>query len=252
MLNGVQARHSLSSTGKGYALAVGFVAGALALTLPLRQFRLGPNVVLFYAAVMASSWFGGKGPGLEAVILSTLAVDYFLTPPLYSLSVNSADLAFFVSFIICAIAAGWVSARRRGTEQASAATTDQLKTSVTDRTAQLDKAAESLRSEIAQDERARKKHFVQPGNNFDLLKKLPVQASLIGTQGLMLPLGPTSTIGCSALNRAKKSLLGRPFWSAFTPTIVSDWNWLSATPLNQLGNLRWNTAFGDRTVKCAG
>jgi PAS domain S-box-containing protein len=149
-VNGVQARQALSSIAKDYALAVGFVAGALALTLPLRQFRQGPNVFLFFAAVMASSWFGGKGPGFEAVILSTLAVDYFLTPPLYSLSVDSADLAFFVSFILCAMAAGWVSARRRGAEQASAATTDQLKTRVTDRTAQLDKANEALRAEIAE------------------------------------------------------------------------------------------------------
>ena len=94
MSNGIQARHSLSSIVKGYALAVGFVAGALGLTLPLRQFTQGPNVFLFYVAVMASSWFGGKGPGLEAVILSMLAVDYFLTPPFYSISVDSADWFF--------------------------------------------------------------------------------------------------------------------------------------------------------------
>lgn len=149
MSNGVQARHSLSSTVKGYALAVGFVAGALALTLPLRPFTRGPNVFLFYAAVMASSWFGGKGPGFGAVILSTLAVEYFLTPPLYSLSVGSAGLAVFVSFILCAIAAGWVSARRRVAGRALAAATDQLNPRVTDHTAQLERANEALRAEIA-------------------------------------------------------------------------------------------------------
>jgi len=32
---------------------------------------------------MASAWFGGTGPGLFSVLISTLVVDYFFVPPFH-------------------------------------------------------------------------------------------------------------------------------------------------------------------------
>ena len=64
------------------------VAAALSSSLPLQRLFPYPFLFLFFAAVMASAWFGGTAPGLFAVILSTLAVDYFFVPPFHSFAIN--------------------------------------------------------------------------------------------------------------------------------------------------------------------
>jgi hypothetical protein len=61
-----------------YGLAVLFVAGAVLLTRLLASFM--DTIPLLYAAVMISSWYGGRGPGLLSVLLATLAVDYYFVP----------------------------------------------------------------------------------------------------------------------------------------------------------------------------
>src|SRR5580700_7037795 len=99
-------------------IALVCVAAALSASLPLQRLFPYPFLFLFFAAVMASAWFGGTGPGVFAVILSTLAVDYFFVPPLHSLAINPTDIAYFVAFILCALAASWVSSSKRKSEEA--------------------------------------------------------------------------------------------------------------------------------------
>ena len=67
---------------RGYAIALLFSAMALICTSLLKGLFPYPFLFLFFAAVMASAWFGGTGPGIFAVLLSTIAVDYFFVPPL--------------------------------------------------------------------------------------------------------------------------------------------------------------------------
>ena len=59
-----------------YGLAVVAVGAALLITTTLEKYT--DITPLFYAAVVVSAWFGGRGPGLLAVVLSALAIDYFL------------------------------------------------------------------------------------------------------------------------------------------------------------------------------
>jgi PAS domain S-box-containing protein len=67
-----------------YGVAVVSVALALVLTLRLQPL-LAPTVLpLFFLAVTFSTWYGGRGAGFTATILSVLATRYFLLPPLYS------------------------------------------------------------------------------------------------------------------------------------------------------------------------
>jgi PAS domain S-box-containing protein len=67
-----------------YGVAVGSVALALVLTLRFLPL-LAPTVLpLFFLAVTFSTWYGGRGAGFVATILSVLATRYFLLPPLYS------------------------------------------------------------------------------------------------------------------------------------------------------------------------
>src|SRR5580704_13292782 len=72
---------------RGYGIAFSYVGAAFVCTLLLRPFFHYPFFFLFFPAVMAAAWFGGPAPGLFAVLLSTLVVDYFLVPPFHSFAV---------------------------------------------------------------------------------------------------------------------------------------------------------------------
>ena len=62
-----------------YGLAVVSVAVALGITNSLERYTT-LRTPLFYIAIIISAWFGGMGPGLLTVVLSTLAVDYYFAP----------------------------------------------------------------------------------------------------------------------------------------------------------------------------
>jgi len=65
-----------------YSFAVLSVAVALAAAR-LLGFR-DATVPLFICASAISSWYGGPGPAVLAVVLCSLAFDYFFVPPLYT------------------------------------------------------------------------------------------------------------------------------------------------------------------------
>jgi PAS domain S-box-containing protein len=77
-----------------YGLAAVSCALALAVARPLDA----PSSC-FALAVMVSSLYGGKGPGLLSVGLSALAFDYFFLPPLFQLSVEPSSLLRFAVFL---------------------------------------------------------------------------------------------------------------------------------------------------------
>jgi PAS domain S-box-containing protein len=135
-------------------LTVAFVTAAFGITLGIREFSsVYPTFFAFYAAVAASAWYGGYGPGWVAVALSTLAVNYFFLPPLYSLAPSTADLPRLIAFIISAIVANAVSARQKRVENALRLARDGLERTVQERTAELQKANESLSDELEERER---------------------------------------------------------------------------------------------------
>src|SRR5207244_12264960 len=56
----------------------------------------------FLGAVMLSSWVGGLGPGIMATALSTLAADYFLVPPLYTITFDASRIVQLSAFVCIA------------------------------------------------------------------------------------------------------------------------------------------------------
>jgi len=88
-----------------YSLAVCAVAAALILRLLLNPYMgFTAPYMTFFAAVMLAAWFGGLGPGILASILSLLAADYFLIPPLHSLLMrNLGDIIAGTGFSIVAL-----------------------------------------------------------------------------------------------------------------------------------------------------
>ncbi len=127
-----------------YGIASVCIVAALFSSLFLQHMFPYPFLFLFFAAVMASAWFGGTGPGFFAVLLSTLAVDYYFVPPFRSFAINATDIAYFAAFVICALAASWVSSSKRNTEVALREARDQLEARVALRTAELQKTVTEL------------------------------------------------------------------------------------------------------------
>lgn len=113
-------RMRLDGTLRRYGLALAFVFAALVLTLPLQPLFPYPFLFLFFAAVIATAWFGGMLPGLFAVFISTLVADYFFIVPFHSFAIKTTELSYFAAFVICSLVASWVSAskkkKRRRTE----------------------------------------------------------------------------------------------------------------------------------------
>jgi PAS domain S-box-containing protein len=84
-----------------YGVAAFSVAMALLLTLLLEQLIFRRILALFFAAVAISTYYGGMRAGLLATLLSTLAISYFLIPPVYSFAgMNLANLIQLGVFIL--------------------------------------------------------------------------------------------------------------------------------------------------------
>src|SRR5678810_188934 len=113
-----------------YCLAVLSVAAALVITRSLARYT--DHTPLFYAAIVVSAWFGGMGPGLLAVILSELAIDYYFVPPLYSLRLGPKPISFMVVFGVLAMLTSWMSSKRRQAEEGLKQARDELELKVQD------------------------------------------------------------------------------------------------------------------------
>jgi C4-dicarboxylate-specific signal transduction histidine kinase len=136
-----------------YGLALGLVAIALSLSLFLKVPFGNPSWLFFPVAVIASTWFGGRGPGWVAAVLSSVSVLYYFTAPLYSFAVTSRDVPFFVTFAACQIGSNWLVSWRRQTETSLREARDELEKRVEERTVELRKANETLLEQIEEQRR---------------------------------------------------------------------------------------------------
>jgi putative methionine-R-sulfoxide reductase with GAF domain len=134
----------LGSAIRPYGLAAGFVATAFLASLALQPLFPHPFLFLFFAAVMASAWFGGTVPGLFSVLLSTATVEYFFFPPLYSFAIKASEVTYFAAFVVCSLVASWVSASKKRSEEELKETRSQLQVLVAERTAALQRSTSEL------------------------------------------------------------------------------------------------------------
>lgn len=141
------------------ALAIVLVAVALGLTLLLQSRVPLAGYIFFYSAVVVASWYGDKWSSSLAVILSTLTVEYYFTPPLHSFGVRADSLPVFIEFALTAIIIAWFSAWRRRAEAALQRARDELQIRVDERTAELRHTNEQLIAEMAERKRAEEAYY---------------------------------------------------------------------------------------------
>src|ERR1017187_8070519 len=100
------------STAWRYGLAVISCGFALALAIPLDA----PSSC-FCLAVMVSTLYGGKGPGLLSLALSALAFDYFFLLPKYSFTMKPLPSLQFAAFLGAGLLVSvLIEAKRRAEE----------------------------------------------------------------------------------------------------------------------------------------
>jgi PAS domain S-box-containing protein len=156
-----------------YGLSVLSVAISTAVTIPLQGF--GVRVSLYFPAVLLSTWFGGTGPGLLAVLLSTLSINFFFTEPFFAFQFSAQDIPTTIAFLLSALfISSWSAARKRVenclrvSEYELQKARNELEAKVEERTAKLSRANEELQSEIierksAEEKLRRSKAFLAEG-----------------------------------------------------------------------------------------
>ena len=120
-----------------YGLGVISVALALGAALLVQYFNVrNVEVVFFLFALAITSWYGGGGPAVVALILSTFSFDYFFIEPLHTIFISSSDLPYFVTFTLFASLVTWFGTIRRRAEADLRQARDNLVVEVAERTRQ--------------------------------------------------------------------------------------------------------------------
>ena len=99
---------------KRYGIALTLAALALLITLALRVRIGGAFYQLSFAAVVLSAFFGGRGPGLFALLICGTGILYWLVPPVNSFDIAPGYLLAFAIFIgLCVLFTEFGEARLR-------------------------------------------------------------------------------------------------------------------------------------------
>jgi PAS domain S-box-containing protein len=136
----LQERPPLPSRPSGvlrYGLAVLLVAAALGIGLLLANLHVqGVEFPAFLIAITITVWYAGTGPAILALVLATLAFNYYFTEPFYSFYITRADLPYYVIFVLFALLITWFTTLRRRVELNLLRSRDELQREVAVRTQQ--------------------------------------------------------------------------------------------------------------------
>src|SRR5262245_4987915 len=112
----VMIKSLMQSPGVRYGCALLFVGAALFLSLLVQPLVPDAFLICFLCAVMLASWFGRTAAGVFAVIVSTLAVDYYFITPYRAFFIKLDELPYFLTFLLSAVVTSWLASARRSAE----------------------------------------------------------------------------------------------------------------------------------------
>src|SRR5215813_13231933 len=85
----------------GYLISLATVGFATVVTYYVKPLHEAPTD-LYFAAIVITAWLGGKGPAVLATLLSTLAVDFYIIPPIFTILIDLADVTRLIIFSMVA------------------------------------------------------------------------------------------------------------------------------------------------------
>jgi C4-dicarboxylate-specific signal transduction histidine kinase len=149
-----------NGTNRFWRSAAQCLLGSIAVALlTFVCFRLGVRAgiaaLLYLAVVVLLSGTDAFIPSVIVSVIAVLCLDYFFIPPIYSLELNNPlDLVALVAFLGTASLITYQMSQRKQAEEALQKLADELELKVQERTAELAKANDELRGEIAERQRA--------------------------------------------------------------------------------------------------
>ncbi len=121
-----------------YGTTIASVTAAFTTVFILHHFHVrDPLASIFLAAIAVSVWYGGTGPGVLAIGLSSLALHTFIRPADGWFPVGLYDLPFFCVFLLFGLLIYRFSRSRRHAEQLLERARNELEAEVQARTAEL-------------------------------------------------------------------------------------------------------------------
>ena len=100
-----------------YGVAVITVGLALLVTLHVDLLANRAPFALFLAAVIISTWYGGRNPGVLAIALSASISTYLILRPLYSPLVSHDNILRVSTFILLSLLVSFLTSARQHSEQ---------------------------------------------------------------------------------------------------------------------------------------
>src|SRR5215475_12758685 len=127
----------ISPVVQRYGLGVSSVAVALAIGLFLFHHGIrGTEFPVLLIAIALTVWYAGIGPAIVALVLASLAFNYYFTQPRYTFYVNTSEIPYYTVFMIFALLITWFAAVRRRVERNLERSRDELQREVATRTQQ--------------------------------------------------------------------------------------------------------------------
>jgi PAS domain S-box-containing protein len=112
----------------GFAVLMVALAATLTWVFPLLGTRI--PFALFYAAVMLSTWYGGRWPGLLATALSALLSALLFLPPILSIAIGLEEVLLLSVFIFVSLVITYLTERAQRAETGERASREQLLTTL--------------------------------------------------------------------------------------------------------------------------